>query len=260
MALLDVVAAEPRGLTLTEAARRAALHKATALRLLGSLQRAQLVVHDPASGLYRPGLKLVWMAEQLLQALDFRTVVHGRVKALAQALGQGVLAGVLEGAEVVYVDHVQGSEGLRVHRQVGGRRSVHLSAIGRAILAHLPAGEAERVLAGYRFEQRTPHTIVDRQAFLAYLEAVRRQGWALLRDEDSLGVTSFGAPVFDHTRRVVGAVGVTGPSLLLQGATLDQAVHRLLEACRGASAELGYTGTLPVGAAEDTSRISSIGT
>ena len=62
LALLDVLVAEPRGLALRQAAERAQLDKATAYRLLGSLQKAGLIVRDPANGLYLPGLKLVRMA------------------------------------------------------------------------------------------------------------------------------------------------------------------------------------------------------
>ena len=245
LGLLDVLVAEPRGLGLTAAAERAGLNKATAFRLLGALKRAEVVVQDPSSGLYRPGLKLVGMAEQVLQALDFRAIAHPYVERLAREVGHGVLAGVLEGGEVVYVDHVEGSAGLRVHRQVGGRRSAHVSSIGKAILAHLGPAEAEAVVRACSFEPRTEHTIVDRGAFLAQLDEVRRRGWALVRDEDVLGASSCSAPVFDRAGRVVGAIGIAGPSFTLRGEALERAVSLLLDACRAASGDLGYGATRP---------------
>jgi IclR family KDG regulon transcriptional repressor len=240
LGLLDVLVDEPRGLTLTAAAGRAGLNKATAFRMLGALKRAELVVQDPATGLYRPGLKLVRMGEQIVGSLDFRTVSHPHVEALAREVGHGVLAGVIESGEVVYVDHVQGGGDLRVHRQVGGRRSVHVSSIGKAILAHLPPAEVAAIVDACRFERHTQHTIVDPATYLAQLARVREQGWALARDEDTLGATSFSAPVFDHAGRVVGAIGISGPSLTLRGAALERALGSLLAACRAASAELGH--------------------
>lgn len=242
LALLDVLVAEPRGLGLTAAASRAGLNKATAFRLLGALQRAQLVVQESSTGQYRPGLKLVRMAEQVLASLDWRTVAHPSVERLAREIGHGVLAGMLEGGEVIYLDHVEGSDALRVHRQIGGRRSVHVSSIGKAILAYLPPAEAAAIVAACRFERRTEQTIVDRAGFLAHLEEVRRRGWALVRDEDVLGASSVAAPVFDHAGRVVGAIGFTGPSFALRGAMLDRGVLLLLQACRAISAELGDAG------------------
>ena len=237
--LLDVLVAEPRGLGLTAVASRGGLNKATAFRLLGSLQRAGLVVQDRATGHYRPGMKIVRMAEQVLTAHDFRTVARPHVARLAAEIGHGVLAGVVEGAEVVYVDHAQGSGGLRVHRRIGERRSVHVSSIGKAILAHLPASEVEAVVAACRFERRTEHTLTDPAVFVAQLEAVRQRGWAEIRDEDVLGATSISVPVFDHADRVVGAIGFTGPSLELQGPALAGWIALLREAGRAASAELG---------------------
>ncbi len=238
--VLDVLVAEPRGLGLTAVAVRAGLNKATTFRLLGSLQRAGLAIQVPATGHYRPGMKLVRMADQILDALDFRTVAHPHVERLADEIGHGVLAGVLEGPEVVYVDHVEGRGGLRVHRQVGGRRPVHVSSIGKAILAHLPPTEAAAIVDACRFEPRTEHTITDRTAFLAHLEAARRRGWAEVSEEDALGAASVSAPVFDHTNRVVGAIGFTGPSIALRGPALERSIPLLLEAGRASSAELGH--------------------
>jgi DNA-binding IclR family transcriptional regulator len=249
LGLLDILVEEPRGLGLSAVARRAGLNKATAFRLLGSLLRAGLVVRDPTTGAYRPGLKLLRMAEQVARALDFRTVAHPYVERLAGAVGHAVLAGVLEGGEVVYVDHAQGSDELRVHRQIGGRRSVHVSSIGKAILAHLAPAEAGAIADACRFERRTERTIADPAAFLAHLQEVRQRGWALVRDEDALGASSVSAPVFDYTDRVVGAIGISAPSFSLRGAALERSVGLLAEACRSVSAELGHAGAVTHGMA-----------
>lgn len=237
--VLDVLVAEPRGLGLSEAARRAGLNKATAFRLLGALQQAGVVSQDAAGGRYRPALKLVAMAEQVLSTLDLRGVAHPYVERVARESGHGVLVGVLDGAEVVYVDHVPGAHQLRVHRSIGGRRSVHVSSIGKAILAHLPEETATAVLTNCRFERRTAHTITSRQDFMVHLRDVRAQGWALVQDEDVAGASSVSAPVFDHTGGVVGAMGIAVPTSALQGAERERIVPLLLEATRSASAALG---------------------
>lgn len=240
LALLDILVEEPRGIGLTAAARRAGLSKATAFRMLGALCQGGLVVQDRSSSLYRPGLKLLRMAARVVQVLDLRTVAQPYVERLAQSTGHAVLAGVLEGGEVVYVNHAQGADQLRVHSTVGDRRSVHVSSIGKAILAYLSTAEAQAIVGACRFERHTERTILDPAAFLAHLVEVQRRGWALVRDEDIVGGSSVSAPVFDHTNRVVGAIGVTAPSLALTGAALDRSVGLLLAACREASAELGH--------------------
>lgn len=240
LAMLDIVVEEPRGISLTNAARRAGLGKATTLRLLAALIRGGLVVRDASTGHYRPGLKLVRMGERALETYDLASIARPHMRALADAAGHGVAAGVIEGQQVVYVSRIEASTEIRVHHQVGDRRPIHTSSIGKAILAHLPADELEAVLRGYVFERFTEYTIDGKEAFLRDLSKARRKGWALSRNESVLGGSSISAPVFDHSVRVVGAIGISGVSVALRGAELNRLAESLRSACRAASADLGY--------------------
>ena len=64
----------------------------------------------------------------MLESLDFHAVAQRQAEELAVTLGHGALAGVIEAGQVVYLSHIAGSEGLRVYRRVGERRSVHVGA------------------------------------------------------------------------------------------------------------------------------------
>jgi IclR family KDG regulon transcriptional repressor len=245
LGLLDVVVDEPRGLGLSEIARRAGLNKATAFRMLGALKQAQLVVQDATTGRYQPGLKIVGMAHQILRSLDFPTVAHPYLAELAQEFGHGVMSGVLEDGEIVYLDHVEGSHELRVHRDIGVRRPLHVSSMARAIMAFLPSAEAEVWIGACGFALHTPHTTVDPAAYRTQLGEVRRRGWALIRDEAIDGASSFSGPVFDRTGQVIGSIGISLPSQVLAQSDLDRMAARLLEACRAVSIKLGYDGPEP---------------
>lgn len=240
LAVLDVLVAEPRGLGLTAATKRAGLDKATTYRLLSALERGGLAIRDRNTGAYRPAMKLVRMAEQVLQALDFRTVARPYMDRLARAVGHGVLAGILEGDHVVLVDYVEGGQVLRVHQYVGERSPINCSATAKAIVSQLPPAEAEPIVDACEFERRTEHTIVDRQVLLAQFEEARQRGWALARDESTIGVSSVAAPVFDYSDRVVGALVISAPSFALRGTGLDRCVCALLETCHELSEELGH--------------------
>lgn len=240
LAMLDVVVAESRGISLTEAASRANLSKPTSYRLLQALVRGGLVVRDTTTGLYRPTLKIAQMAERVLAGYDFATIARPHMVRLARQVGHGVAAGVVQDGEVVYVERIEASTEIRVHHELGGRRPIHTSSVGKAIVAYLLPDELEALLQDYRFERFTDHTIVDRDAFLLDLAKVRRQGWALSRNEGVLGGSSISAPVFDHTGRVVGAIGISGVSVALRGAELQRLAELLSIACRATSTDLGY--------------------
>ena len=147
---------------------------------------------------------------------------------------------MVQGGEVIYVERIEASTEIRVHHQLGGRRPIHTSSLGKAIVAFLPPDEIEALLRDYHFERFTEYTIVDREAYLLDLAKVRRQGWSLSRNEGVLGGTSLSAPVFDHTGHVVGAIGISSVSIALRGTALQRMVTLLEAACRATSADLGY--------------------
>ena len=191
--LLDVLVDEPRGLGLSDAARRAGLSKATAYRLLGTLCEAGLAVQDAASARYRPSMKLVRMAGRILHGL-LHTVALPFAEGLAREIGHSLYVGTIEGEDVVFLDVSPAATGSRIHTEPGQRRAIDVSSIGKVMLACLAEAEVERIVAACPFDRRTERTITDRAEYLALLDAVRRRGWALVRDEDAVGASSISAP------------------------------------------------------------------
>jgi IclR family acetate operon transcriptional repressor len=59
---------------------------------------------------------------------------------------------------------------------------------------------------------RTPYTLTSAEALLAELELVRTQGFAIDEQENEEGVRCAGAPIFDYSRKVIGAISVSGPA------------------------------------------------
>jgi IclR family acetate operon transcriptional repressor len=86
----------------------------------------------------------------------------------------------------------------------------HCTALGKAMLAHLPADEVREIVARCGMPRRTPQTITDADSLLAELEAVRARGYAIDNVENEEGVRCAGAAVFDHQDRVAGAISISG--------------------------------------------------
>ncbi len=56
------------------------------------------------------------------------------------------------------------------------------------------------------------HTLVDPELLLADLALARARGYAMSNSEHVEGVVSVAAPIFDHTGKAIGAIGLFGPS------------------------------------------------
>src|SRR5690606_20880873 len=86
---------------------------------------------------------------------------------------------------------------------------LHCTAIGKAILAHLPRDEVEAVVASAGMPSRTPATITDLPALHAELAAVRERGYALDDEENEPTVRCLGAAVLDRSGRPRGGVSIS---------------------------------------------------
>ena len=113
-------------------------------------------------------------------------------------------------------------------------------------MAFLPESERRCLKELNPLEQRTPHSITSWEAFEKQCEEIRRCGYALDLEENVEGIVCVGAPIFDYTKKVVGAVSVSCPTVRCEMPRLMELKDRLLETCTKISAECGYY------AAEDT--------
>jgi len=221
------------------------LPRSSTHRILAQLQKAGLLQHRPGG---------YCLAASALQAT--RMVDHSALRGVAAPVLERLHAdttlvvhlGVLFGAEVVYLDKVSGGSGVAMPTRVAGRTPAHASAVGKAMLAALPAEEVDAIVSD-PLRKCTPATIADLPTLHQELARIRsRHGLAYDDQELAVGLTSIAAPI----RMADGALA----GLALTGA---QPVHRLqrlapflTRAARRISEHIGSTGSAPSGDQAET--------
>jgi IclR family acetate operon transcriptional repressor len=150
---------------------------------------------------------------------------------------------VLDGREVVYVERLDSPNTLRLFMEVGRRNAAHSTGCGKALLAFSPTDQIERVLAGWKPEAKTPHTITDTTRLRDELGQTRRRGYAVNRHESEIGVVSIAAPIRDATTRCVAAISVAGPAERLEPHEF-QVAQVTVEIAAVISRRLGFRGTI----------------
>jgi DNA-binding IclR family transcriptional regulator len=198
---------EGRELGLGELARRAQLPKATTFRLasqlvgLGALERAD-------EG-YRLGLSLFELGSTVWRQRRLRDAALPYMADLYEATHELVHLGVPDGLDVFYVEKILGRRSATAPTQVGTRRPLYCTALGKAIMAFSEPTLVEAVVED-GMVQRTPYTITSRQRLLDELALVQAKGVAYDRQEYALGTICVAAPLLNRTRVAEGALSVTG--------------------------------------------------
>ena len=210
-AILDLLAPKgEEGTSLMEISSQLGISKSTAHRYLTTLEKLTVVERDEKDR-FHLGLKLIELAGTFLGDHNLRNVSEPLLNELAAQTQETVHLAVPSANEVVYVAKVDSPHAIRMTSRIGARMPMVCTALGKAILAHYSPTRVEEVM-GEGLPARTPHTITSPQRLRTELERVCAQGFAIDDQENEMGVRCVGAPIFDYTTNVVGAISVSGPA------------------------------------------------
>jgi len=119
----------------------------------------------------------------------------------------------------------------------GARQPLHASASTKAILAFLPRTNGRAPGPGEARPFHAAHADLPK-ALLEELRRIRRQGFALDREEHMRGVHCAAAPVLDRRGYPAAAITVTGPVDRLPEASLEAVGRKVREAAAKVSRKL----------------------
>ncbi len=223
---------------LKEIAAAVGIGKSGAFRILYTLKQLGYVEQPDSAGAYRLTLKLLSVARGSVPAASLPMVARPWLVRLRDILGESAWLAELRGDKVVLVDAAETAHRLRLSLDVGDLCPFHASALGKAIAAHLPPEEWERLERDLHCERYTPYTIVSKPALRAELERVRKLGYAVNNEETIEGAFVAGAPVFDALGNVVAALSVTAPTARCGPAKQRAMIRTVVSFAAGLSQEL----------------------
>ncbi len=233
----------PEGHTLDDLAGQLDVHKTTVLRLLRTLE-AQRFVRRDASHRYYLGARLFALASDALCQLEVRDRARPYLVRLSRTTGeQTVHLAALENDAVVYIDKVESTHAIRMYSRVGLIAPTHATAVGKVLIAAMPPGQREAIVAGLDLTAFTAATITAPEAMLQALDVVAAEGWAMDRGEHEDFINCIAAPIRDGTGRVVAAASVSVPDVVLDADHVRALLPPLLEATTAISQAAQVTGS-----------------
>lgn len=228
-------------LGVSELGRRLGLGKSNVHRLLTTLTAEGMLERNPRTGGYRLGIVMFELGEAVRVHLDLHAAAGPVLSELREQTRESAQVGVLDGADVVYVDRLESSHSLRLFTETGRRVPVHCTSSGKVLLAHLPEPRLEALLASYEMTALTPRTITDPARLCAELARVRARGWAEAVSEREMGVASIAAPVRDIRGVVVAAISIGAPEARLGAAARRRFAPVIVEAGEAVSRRMGWS-------------------
>jgi IclR family KDG regulon transcriptional repressor len=241
-AILELIAANPQGIGLAELSKRVGLHNSTTFHLAKTMVRLGYASQLPDSKRYHIGTRLFTLAAGALDENAFLALATPVLETLTGESGEAAHFAIRSGRDIVVIARTAGTGLLQMLVRPGAHRPAHATALGKVLMSALDDTQIGQLLGEEPLQRFTPKTIVEREALLRDIEAVRKRGIAFDDGEFDQDVRCVAVPVLDFAGRIAGAIGISGAVWRLSLQSLQSKSDLVREAAKRLSAQLGFTG------------------
>lgn len=226
-----------QGVGVTELAERTGRAKSTVHDHLTTMAEHGFAVKR--DGEYYLGLEFFRHGHRVRTGRDVYRAARPVVDDLVADVDEMVWLTTHENGRVMYLYGDSGETDVTDDNILGSWAYMHCNSGGKAMLAHVPRAEIERIVERHGLPARTEHTITERETLLEELQEIRDRGYAVNRGEDLAGIHAVGVPlVYEGTVR--GALAVAGPAHRVTDERIEAYADRLLAASDDVELHLAY--------------------
>lgn len=227
------------GLGLTEISKRSQVNKTTCYRILYTLLKDNIVEEGTRPGTYRLGVRLLELGSIVQRRMDLRQRALPVLTRLAEQTEETVFLCVLSNDKAVCVERLEGKHVQVLALNIGDAWPLYLGAASRALLSGLPDERIAEILSK-PIAPKTPKTPTDPKVLWEMIHDIRKKGYSVSYEDVTIGVASIGAPIYNHTGSVVGAISVSSIIQRISPEEEETFAELVLSASREISELMGY--------------------
>ncbi|MGE4338881.1 MAG: IclR family transcriptional regulator C-terminal domain-containing protein [Pigmentiphaga sp.] len=231
LAVIQAFNEERSALSLSDVAERTGLTRATARRVLLTLEDLGLATRngDPRHFTLTP--RVLSLGHAYLSSMPLWNFAEPVLESLVEGLGQTCSIAVLDETEMVYVLRVPVRRILSQGVTIGSRLPLYCNSMGRVLLSDFTPAQLENYFERVELVAHTPRTVVDVDQLAVIVHEVRRKGYAWVRGEMEEHVGGMSVPIFNPQGRIIAALNSSvNNSPLTEGAISRQFLPRLRQA------------------------------
>ena len=200
--LLLAFGEQHRDLTFAELHRLVDMPKATAYRVVQTLEYMGFLERNARTNTFSLGMNVLRLGFEYIASLDIAQVGQPVIEQLA----------IRDGRDIIYIARVSAA-GSRINQvSVGTRLPVHCTSLGRMLLTDVSRSEFEQLFPDERLPGNTPGQLHDREALWQMVQQDKARGYVIGESFFRHGISSIVYPVYDRSGRVAGVVSILVPS------------------------------------------------
>ena len=209
LTILDLLRDDMTPLGVNEIAKRCGISSATTFRLLKTMCNYGWVYQD-AEEKYTLGYKITMVTEKKSFLLMLKEVSYLIMARLSEAEQEAMNLVVRELDRCYILGQSRTEKIVDYVPPIGTVLPFHASACGKLLLSELTEPLFSELLDAIDFRRMTDKTITDKTAFLAELEKIRAQGYALDKHESQNEGFCIAVPIRSDAGEIIAALSFSG--------------------------------------------------
>lgn len=239
--IIEIMSEAREPMRLQDVSLKADLPMSTALRLINTLVNFGYANQDPVSLRYSLSLKFAHIGSLVGAQVSIRDTAHPIMANLAHMCQESTCIAIEEDMEAVYIDVIDGPDGmLRITQRIGKRAPMHSTGVGKVLLQNYDSKQLTQLIAVKGLQILTPNTINTHDELLSEISKIRRQGYALDNEECELGARCIAAGIKDYTGKIVAGISVSGPISRMTAEKIGIITPIIMDSADSISRLLGY--------------------
>lgn len=240
LAVLEFLSQKPEGATVTQLSEQLQFPTASVFRIANVLVDLGYLSREPRTKTYFLTNRFLLLGQPQSQGRSLHECAIGPMRTIRDATAETTQLCCIIGTEMVMIEQLLSTQPFKYSVDIGARCPCYSNAPGKAIIAYLPESEREQLISRIKFKKFTPTTITNKTDFLAELNTIRDQGYAVDRAEGLAGIHCIAAPVFDRHDHPVAAITIAGPSSRIPEDEWEVTAEIVKEGARLASEEFKH--------------------
>ena len=230
--LLLAFGEQHRELTFAELHRLVDMPKATAYRVVQTLEYMGFLERNARTNTFSLGMNVLRLGFEYIASLDVAQVGQPVIEQLRDVSQCSSHLAIRDGRDIIYIARVSAA-GSRINQvSIGTRLPVHCTSLGRMLLTDVSRAD---------FEQLFPHgQLHDREALWQMVQQDKARGYVIGESFFRHGISSIVYPVYDRSGRVAAVVSILVPSEEIPQTDRERLQNEVRLAADRISGFLGY--------------------
>ena len=210
--ILELLSKSKEGYTLAQLSSMLDSPKSSIFDIMKTLVYKNMVIEDNQSGItkYKIGLQSFLIGSSYLNDTDIVNIAKNDLIDLANRMQATTFMSILDDDMVTYLYKYESEKTIITTANIGSRRSIHSSALGKGMVAFGTDEDLKRAIQRTDFVAYTEYTITSVEKYLDQLKEVRIKGYAKSDREDTLQQVAAAAPIRNHDGKVIAAISCVG--------------------------------------------------